>query len=488
MMKMKTLLSILLLIPLILPAQDLKTGLLGETDLVNHHTQNSLDLYRFTGNSAYLMQSEVHNYTQIYLNGGHGFGDLHREYDPRSQRDYQTHVEGIKHLSPRQAFWGRVDYDIQKWQDRPYALELNPYNDDPIMTADTTVGDFTAHGPEVTTRYQLQVSRRLGMGAKINYQILQSIKDRYTRARILRRNFAAQLAGVWQISPALHLGGYFEYRDMQDELEMKRSEVDGVDPLVRRYRSELVYWQVTGNPIQHVDRYFDSRWNLSLQHASTSGRFVQIFAADYIYHRMEAFDKKSKKYPDSDWYADDYRLAYQNRLISWLGGMDLGIRLTGRYQKSHSQHPSLDILITERSLTEVTAAFGLARAFYAGKKPFTLYIQPEFQWLKDDYQDYQSQIDREVDCSHWKVKLAGEWQATPIHRLLAGLQFGKFQRTEYSPRYLPDYQNLAFSLGISEERERYNYLIGLRFFLMESADSPDQFSVYQISFSTRILN
>ncbi|GAB4331191.1 MAG: hypothetical protein Kow0037_07560 [Calditrichia bacterium] len=487
-MKTKTLSLILLILPLLLQAQDLKTGLLGGTDLVTRHSQNSLDLYRFTGNSAFLMQSEIQNYTQIYLNGGHGLGDFHREYDPRSQRDYQTHVEGIKHLSSRQAFWGRVDYDIQKWQDRPYALELNPYNDDPIMTADTTVGNFSTHGPEVTTRYQLQLNQKLGLGAKINYQILQSIKDRYVRGRILRRNFAAQIAVVYQLLPNLHVGSYFEYRDLQDELEMKRSEVDGVDPLVKRFRSELVFWQTSGNPIQHVDRYYDSHLNVAVQHASPSGRFVQILAADYIYHHANAFDKKSKKYYDSDWYADDYRFAYENRLTSWRNGMDAGIRLTGRYQKSYSQHPSLPILITERRLNEFTVAIGLSRLFHTGKNPFTLYFQPELQWLKDDYQDYQSKIDREVKNSYWKLKLAGEWKVSPIHRLLGGWQFGKFKRSDYSPRYLPDYQNFAFSLGISEERESFNYLLGLRFSLMEEADSSRQFSVYQISFSTRILN
>ena len=122
---------------------------MGNVDLLLDHQENQLNLYRSTGNSAYMIQAETGSWIKLYGLREEGSGELTRFYDPTHQKNSVFHAEGYKKLSPNQAFWGQVDYRFQHFGNVAYALEPEPYRNDPILIADTTVGNFNHDGPQV---------------------------------------------------------------------------------------------------------------------------------------------------------------------------------------------------------------------------------------------------------------------------------------------------------------------------------------------------
>ncbi len=465
--------------------QDFQTRALGNTDLVLTHWENRLDIYTFSANPAFLIQSEKRNWVILSASESFDRGDFKRYYDPESKLDLNFRAEGVKFLSEREAFWGKVNYSILRRYSVPRAIERQPYADDPLVMADTTTGHFSYDGPQVNVQYQYQLTKRFGLGAEVFYEIGQGIKDRFTRPRIIHRDFGLKLGSSVKLKENLILGGYFNYLVLQDQTEIKRSTIDGRDPFVLRYRSELVYRLQTGTFDRYVslDRYI---FNLALHHRNASGTFNQVARFDYAYLYQETFDETAYRIPDSDWYASVFEGWYQFRWQSAENRRVFGARLGGRYLSSFSQHPTLAILITDRTVATLQGELGMAFRFRMGK-PLMLAFQGGYSYSKDQYNDYQSEIFRELSLKGITLNSGLNISLNPIHSILLGFQMGNHTREKYSPRYLPDYNVDQFSLGLLEKRANYHLELYFEYFVRKAVDSGQNYHGWQVALYTKIL-
>ncbi len=465
-------------------AQDFQTRALGNADLVLTHWENRLDLYTFSRNPAFLIQSEKRDWIVLSASESFDKGDFKRYYDPESKLDLNFRAEGVKILSEKEAFWGKVNYSILKRYSIPYAIELHPYADDPLVMADTTIGNFSYDGPQVNVQYQYQLVKWLGVGLEVFYEIGQGIKDRFTRPRIIHRDFAAKIGSSVQLKDNLVLGGYFDYRILQDQTEIKRSTIDGRDPFVLRYRSENVYRLQTGTFDRYVslDRYI---FNLALHHRNVSGTFNQVARFDYKYFYQSTFDETAYRIPDSDWYASVFDGWYQMRWQSAENRRVFGVRLGGRYLSSFSQHPTLAILITDRTVTTLQGEAGIAFRFRM-LKPLMVALQGGYAHTSDHYNDYQSQVFRELTLQGLTLNTGLDLALDPIHSILLGVELGNRTREKYSPRYLPDYNLGRFTLGLLEKRARYHLELYFEYFKRKAVDNGQSYHGWQVALYTKI--
>ncbi|HFE62976.1 hypothetical protein B1H10_01150 [candidate division KSB1 bacterium 4484_188] len=466
-------------------AQDFRTQSMGNVDLILNHRENQLDLFHKTGNAAFMMQAEPRAWLKMSGSSMSEQGDLRREYDPHGIHYYQFHAEGIKTLSDKQTFWGKVNYQFQRLSNLPYVLEPQPYGDDPILIADTTIGQMNADGPMVTVRYQYQFTDRFSLGSGLFYHISQAIKKQYTRARVLHRDFAAQLAFAFNFGKNFILGGYYAHQNIQDEIKLKTSIVDGISPLIKRRWSEDVFWRRTGK-LTHYDKYFNNRANISFSRANTGSALSHLFQFNYENRTLDGFDKTSKIRSDSDWFEDIYSVEYEGRYRGRQNRWNAGIRLGWEYRSGFNKHPALAILITRRKIQRPSVEAGISRRFRT-EKPILLAVQAGFLQERNIYDDYQSQVFRDFRQNQFLLKLGTDWQLNSIHHFLLGINIGDFRQNMYSPRYLPDHTLYRFSVGLSEHRLRYNYLFIFEFYTAENRNRHNSFNGWRLTFYTQIF-
>ncbi|GAB4365813.1 MAG: hypothetical protein Kow0042_05300 [Calditrichia bacterium] len=466
-------------------AQDFRTSALGYTDLVLNHAENSLNLYRKTGNPAQMLQNEPINWLKIYGTGSYYHGDFKRQYDPQAVQNILFHAEGFKQLGAKQGFWGQVNYTFLRHYNLPFAVEPHPYHDDPLVMTDSTIGSYNYDGPQIQVAYQYRLSERLSLGAELFYEISQGLKREFTRPRILQRDFAAKIAANFYAGKAVSIGGQYGYLTCNDLIEFETSRIDGMSPQVNRFRSESVYRQVTGN----FDRYVEigSHYlNFAAQHHWEAANLQQLIQLNYRNYGQETFDETARKIYDSDWFADFYHLEYEIRKATPENKMDWGVRLGRKYKSSWSQHPELPILITEREIQSFYVELGVSHRFRF-KKPVLLALQGGFTRLEDDYNDYQSNIFRDLTEKLWHLHSGVELQLTPIHRLQIGYIYRNSETDVFSPRYLPDYYQQRISLGLTQVRASHDITILWEYDLKTSRSAGGNYGGWQLTIYSRIL-
>ncbi len=288
---------------------------------------------------------------KFYGGGDYSRASLRRLYDPENEQNMTFNFVGYRMLAENQAILGRVTYRFNSQYHVPYAIEQNPHADDPLVLTDTTTGNIFTDGPAIELAYHIQPWSRLGFGAAVVYEISTGLKEQYTRPRTIHRNFEGRLGLTYQVSTEWVIGSYLNLSYLQDQIELDKSW-DGRDIHTIRYRTEQVYRSV----VQEFDRYInlDGLWyNFSIQHHR--GRLQNVLSLDYVKNLQEVADQTGTvRRMDSYWHQQGYRISYHGRYF--LGRMVLAVKGIYLAQEDYSDHPSLPILITER--TRITYEIG----------------------------------------------------------------------------------------------------------------------------------
>ncbi len=467
-------------------SQDFRSDAMGGTGLVLNHAENRLSIYNLTGNPALIMQDEAENWLKMYTVGDYSHGNLHRTWDPASTQNLLFNFQGYKRLNDSQAFYGQVNYAFNDYYSVQNAIELNPYADDPLVLTDTTTGSFRYDGPSINVGYQYQVNKKMSLGANLNYDISQGLKKQFTRPRILHRDFAATAGLGYAFNGNWTVAGDFTYQILQDQTEITSHQLEGLDPRIKRFRSELLFRQLNGsfNRYTNWDVY---EYNVALHNQNNAGTFQQLAQADYRYTTQKTFDETSLKVYDSDWYGTYYNGSYQNRWLLPEKGLTLGARISGGYLSSFSEHPTLHILITEREVKKMAAELGVARQMNIGM-PILWALQGGYALTEDSYDDYQSVIHRKLKANNYIARAGLDVTIDPIHDILLGYNYGDNSVDVFSPRYLPDYTLQRFSLGITEARLKYNMQLSFEYFVKKARDANYEYDGWMVTFYTKILN
>ncbi len=427
-----------------LPAQDFSSLVFKYTDLLLWQSSARLTPFRFTGNPAGILQHYPQN--QTWLEGTiRGFdGELHRNYDAAAGNWMQVTLASVQHLSPKQSLYGKIEYNLENRKSVPYALEPSPYDDDPQIIADTTVGDFFYQGPRVEVAYAVG-GNRWTFGALLYYQLFDGAKRRYSFARILRRRVVPGVGALFRISEKWQLGGWLHYEDVKDRIELTRDILTGEDVLVRLYRSEKVYRVKVGEFTHERDKR-TLQVQGSLFQVAEPGHLVQAFTMAYASPRQALTNYTTVSEKDAGWFATQWSTRYEIRWRSRDGQWRLGARLGTDYLSSFSRHPHLDVLFTERSRWYTKAEFG-GGIRMTGKFPFSGMVQIGYYPIRDKYDDYQSQIFRNIRGQVYRVALAFELETGKNWQWVLTGSHTRQHLSEESPRYLPDYRKWNFALG-----------------------------------------
>ena len=468
----------------ILFAQDIITNSQGEINLLLNHEENALNLYNRGGNTAAMMQAISRDWITLSGMIDYGQGSLRRQLDAGESRMGDFKVEGIKTLSEKQMFWGRASYNRTYLNDLPYTLEPNPYDNDPMVLRDSTIAATHYSGQEIAVRYLHVINSKLNLGLDFDYNIMQGIRKKYVRSRVLYRDACGKMFLSYQLNPAFQLGAKLAYQNIQNQVEVSKSRIDGQDPRVFRYRSEEIFREKTGS-FDHYDKRFHYFYALQILHHFASLNLSQFLQIQYHYEDSDVLDQTSKKDDDSNWYCDYYNLNYEIRKFSPSSKWDYGLRWDSDYLSSFSQHPLYDILITERDVFSNRVEIGIGRRF--NKSLESLGIQFGYQHIQDDYIDHQIHIDRTVKNNQFITKFGGAIRINQIHTMLFGLNWGDYRLNTWSPRYLNEHNLYKCSLGFMEQRVAYDVNALLEMFVREDRESFENYSGWQLKLQFKIF-
>ncbi len=428
-----------------------------------------------TGNPAALFEDWHRNRVDIASGYQSETGDLHRLYDPAAQDNLHFRVDSWQNISAHQILYGGIHYSWLRLHQVSYALEPTPYDDDPQVIADTTVGNFRYQGPQIRAAYAVQFSPRFSAGFKFQYGLCNGAKRRYSFARILRRQVLPGMGITFRVNPTIQLGALVEWHDVKDRIELSRDVLTGEDVLVRFYRREVAYQQHVGD-LTHERDWSAPRLLLSLFHRTSTGRIIQMASVSYRSPRQQLHHRTNVLNKASDWFASEWQMHYQLRWRDSRNRWRAGLRVEGEYFSSFSQHPELDILITER--TRTNGLVELAAGFRG--KFGQLFTQGGYALLNDRYTDYQSHWQEETKGGTWHFSLMLETNRIRSYRLIIGGRVRQQNLSGWSSYYLPDFGEWRLLLGMEKLNQTLQPGLLLEYFQRQASDSPDSYQGIRI--------
>jgi hypothetical protein len=459
---------------------DIRLQSLANCRLALIDQDNELNLYDWVDNPAYLLFDDKSNWLRFYSGGNYNHTSLVRTYDPRKEQNLFINFEGLKQLKSNQAVLGGIRYNFNRKYQLAYALERTPYNDDPLILADTTTGSIFEDGPTVFITYNYQPLKKISIGIESEYQISTSLKKEYTRPRTIHRNFESKIALVYKISPRFFVGTFLSGSYLQDQIELQDSW-DGKAIYVLEYRSELVYREKFGN----FDRYIflnGMDYNLSLQYQTKNQKSQHLLTFHYLRNKQTIEDKTNTvQRSDSYWFQYGFVLQYDYRFVwkKFVFSLESGMTNADDW----SEHPFLPILITERSCNNLRLGTGISRRL----SKLLLVAEAGFSRTKEDYKDYQSEIYRAGIHDLYSGKFGIEYYLDPIHVIRAGFSHDYFFPDYYSPRYLSEHASNYFSLGMARVQSQFEIDFHLDYSIQNTPDNKFRGEGWNIVFYSQIF-
>ncbi|MCX6149806.1 MAG: hypothetical protein NTX22_04710 [Ignavibacteriales bacterium] len=233
------LLITLFLIPIVVPAQNVRLASMGGMILAIDDIDNSLNLYDYGNNPSWLIQDEKTDKLKFITNIDNNWGNYKRNLDPLGIHNQKLTASGIKQLSSNETFLGTASYSVERKSDLPNTLKYDTYSGEAFFMTDSATGNFIYDGPSIGFIYNRQLNDNFFAGAEMNYKILNGLKKKYSHAKTLLRILDGKFGLSYQFSNDFIFGMHIGFYDSQESIESKSEELTYLEIL--NYRGEKYF-------------------------------------------------------------------------------------------------------------------------------------------------------------------------------------------------------------------------------------------------------
>lgn len=241
-------------------AQNERIAALGNPTIAFKDFDLDLNLYDFGDNYAWLI--EDHKFDVLYIRPSANFqsGTYRRYFDAEKISLYRLSFDGTKILKDG-TFRGYVTYEIESRKNVNRALSRYPYNGVPFRMTDTTAGNFIYNGPRVGFQYSFIPLKDFYLGIDLNYQIVDGLKDVYSRAKSLWRNIDGSVNLAYKFSDDLVAGGKLTLLDNKESIEAKSEDL--FDAEIFNFRGDTYAFRRRSQTVEQTYREKLIRYDLS---------------------------------------------------------------------------------------------------------------------------------------------------------------------------------------------------------------------------------
>lgn len=233
-------------------ASDLRVRAMAGLKLTFKDKDQSLNLYDFGNNPAWLVQDEQESWLKIIPSFNSQSGDYRRMYDPEEINDYSMTFDGVKALGEKGTFRGYTTYRLEQRDGVYRSLNRDPYAGEAFYMTDTTKGNFKYNGPTVGFEYSLEIFPHLYGGATIRYQILDGLKNIYSLAKTMYREVGGSVGLAYQPLDNLAIGVVVQPFNSQEKIESK--SVDLLEVEIYNYRGDTYATKSRRSDVNHTIR------------------------------------------------------------------------------------------------------------------------------------------------------------------------------------------------------------------------------------------
>jgi len=217
-------------------AQNMRVSSLGGMNTVINDETNSLNLYDFGSNPAWLYMDADYSFLTLSPSYSNTRGSYRRYFDYEGKNVYDLAFTGVKTLGTKGTFLGYTTYSVEDRINVNRSLKYNTYGGEAFFMMDTTSGNIKYDGPKVGFIYSLEVLPKLHLGFSAGYRILKGLKNIYSSSETIFRDVDAEAGLAYQLSENVSVGIKTAYFDSQESIEARSTE--GIDVEIFNYRGE----------------------------------------------------------------------------------------------------------------------------------------------------------------------------------------------------------------------------------------------------------
>ncbi|APF19211.1 hypothetical protein Calab_3523 [Caldithrix abyssi DSM 13497] len=419
---------------------------------------NEINLYHFSQNSAWLEASDSLNWMTISFNSQNSWGELRRWWDAYGVHQNDVRFTGQKHVSPTQAFYGSVQYNMDYLSDVNRAIEIEPYAPDPFVPCDSMQGDFSYIGPQVEATFSHRLLKNLWWGVGLNYKIYRGLKKVYSMPEIIRRKITTDLSLAYRLSGSIVIGLSLKPFDVLDIIKIAR-QPDGTSPIIFRYRGEFLFTSITSTDDRNArTKGLDVQPQIMFDFTRLKG--VMNVGYKYVWH--EVYDSPLVRRYDGYYQGQDYYFSTLWRyFLSASMKNSLSLRYRFRYLEDWAEEPVKRMAIYRSYQRFHHLTIGFSRKM-GSLHPLTVAIESDYQRILPDKRDYLARIYRNEPISAFDLKIGGIYSPYPRWYIQTGMWYRVYNEPEIW-HYYGDYRAKGGALGVAFYQGKTIWLLNADF-------------------------
>ncbi len=221
------------------------------TDVLLSRTERQ-GLFAYANNPAGAALDVERNYFSVTPEYGSADQAYRRFYDPATVEYGAMNTEMGRVLGEAGTFFGTASFRHEQRNRVFGSLRSDPYQGDPFFASDTFTGNFRYNGPRVGFAYAFDAGSDVLIGAEASYRILDGLKDTFTRAHSVERDFSVGAGVAYSLADASLCGVSARWFDEQEKIESKSEDL--LDVEVFSYRGEYLATRRRGSVIEETFR------------------------------------------------------------------------------------------------------------------------------------------------------------------------------------------------------------------------------------------
>ena len=388
-----------------------------------------------------------------------------RDFDPKSERDYDLSFSNFLILTPRSTIASTVAYAHTNKIDMNRSLEKNFY-DHYYAYSDTTIGDTKFAGPQLQVLYQHRIGKGLSAGAALDYAIERGLKDTYTRCETIVRD-ATGTVGISYFNSDRNItaGVMGTYQNRQAKYEAVKELQDA---LVNTYLGYYVYKPENPRSTNTKSDYRQSyRLGAHFERKAFLLDAMQL-RLSYQFSNGETdveTGSATKPKPRGYWVREQHDA--QLSLAYLPAQKPLGLELSHRFRwlSDWGRSGAYEVLVLEKEQLQQILR---ATLYYRPNQEIVIQTGAEIGTIGDSYEEYTQAFIYDAD----RVLLGGFGEAEFRINAVLDLQIGA-AFSSYEPDFLWSTERFSITqayLGFTRLTEWARFGVGLEYSLITAKD------------------
>ncbi|MCU7496266.1 MAG: hypothetical protein HF314_12335 [Ignavibacteria bacterium] len=405
-------------------AQNVRIQSLGGIKYGLIDQDNSLNIYDFGKNPAWLINDEKQIWLKVTPSFDRQWGDYKRLYDFKSSNQGGMSFTGLKPLGNNGTFLGSASYVYEQRKDVTRILKRNPYDGQSFFPTDTTTGNFKYDGPVVGFAYSFELFPKMFLGTAVNYQVLDGLKNIYSMAKTVYRDVNGKAGLAYAFSDNCVLGLDYGIFSNQESLEMK-NEISQTEVQIFNFRGDTYSTFIRKTSVEQKIRQMGQTLGTQV-YCRPSENLELALKGEYLNSGAKVLlpQQNLKEFEEGYSSLENYNIDFEAR-CRLSNNLTLGAELGYSKDDSWSKNSELNLLLWKWDVKRTV--LGLGATYDLKALDLLVGFDYEVNLIKADSSKYIDSKFRNISSTNGILRLGGEQRIYGDLYLRAGYNYGHEQ-------------------------------------------------------------